>query len=399
MKKKTVRDIDVANKRVLLRADLNVPFAPGTATISDDSRIQAILPTIRYLKKRGARIILCSHLGRPGGTVVKEMRLAPVAVRLEELIGEPIVYVRNFEGPIVRDLVSELEPGEVLLLENLRFDSREEQNDPEFAQSLASLAEVFVNDAFGVSHRAHASIHAITRYLPVVAGLQMERELKMLSSTLENPASPMGAIMGGAKVSDKIDVLKNLLHRVNLLFIGGGMAATFFKAKGYEMGRSPVETERMELALDILRDAEAQNIAVFLPSDLVVTHEFSADAPYEILPVDQVPEDGYVMDIGPATIESFRLGLHDCHTVLWNGPMGVFEFKPFTVGTQAIAETLADLNGAITVVGGGSTAEALEELGLTTSMNHVSMGGGAALEFLEGRDLPGVAAIPDKVSL
>ena len=227
MKKKTVRDIDVANKRVLLRADLNVPFAPGTVTISDDSRIQAILPTIRYLKKRGARIILCSHLGRPGGTVVKEMRLAPVAVRLEELIGEPIVYVRNFEGPIVRDLVSELEPGEVLLLENLRFDPREEQNDPEFAQSLASLAEVFVNDAFGVSHRAHASIHAITRYLPVVAGLQMERELKMLSSTLENPASPMGAIMGGAKVSDKIDVLKNLLHRVNLLFIGGGMAATF----------------------------------------------------------------------------------------------------------------------------------------------------------------------------
>ncbi len=398
MKKKTVRDIDVADKRVLLRADLNVPFVPGTVTISDDSRIQAILPTIRYLKKRGARIILCSHLGRPGGTVVKEMRLAPVAVRLEELIGEPIVYVRNFEGPIVRDLVSELEPGEVLLLENLRFDPREEQNDPEFAQSLASLAEVFVNDAFGVSHRAHASIHAITRYLPVVAGLQMERELKMLSSTLENPASPMGAIMGGAKVSDKIDVLKNLLRRVNLLFIGGGMAATFFKAQGYEMGRSPVEFERMELALDILRDAEAQNVAVYLPSDLVVTHEFSADAPCEIVPVDQVPKDGYVMDIGPATIESFRNGLHDCHTVLWNGPMGVFEFEPFTAGTKAVAETMADLNGAITVVGGGSTAEALEELGLTTSMNHVSMGGGAALEFLEGRDLPGVATIPDRAS-
>ena len=398
MKKKTVRDIDVTNKRVLLRADLNVPFVPGTVTISDDSRIQAILPTIRYLKKHGARIIICSHLGRPGGIVVKEMRLAPVAVRLEELIGEPIVYVRNFEGPVVRDLVSELEPGEVLLLENLRFDPREEQNDPEFAQALASLADVFVNDAFGVAHRAHASVLAITRYLPVVAGLQMERELKMLSSTLENPVRPMGAIMGGAKVSDKIDVLKNLLSQVNLLFIGGGMAATFFKAQGYDMGRSTVETDRMELALDILRDAETQNVAVFLPSDLVVTHEFSADAPYEIVPIDRVPEDGYVMDIGPATIDSFRRGLHDCHTVLWNGPMGVFEFEPFTVGTKAVAETLADLNGAITVVGGGSTAEALEQLGLTTSMNHVSMGGGASLEFLEGRDLPGVAAIPDRPS-
>jgi phosphoglycerate kinase len=220
----------------------------------------------------------------------------------------------------------------------------------------------------------------------------------MLSSTLEDPASPMGAIMGGAKVSDKIDVLKNMLRRVDMLFIGGGMAATFLKAQGYEMGRSPVESERMELALDILRDAEAQNVAVFLPSDLVVTHEFSADAPSEILPVDQVPEDGYVMDIGPATIESFRHGLHDCHTVLWNGPMGVFEFEPFTEGTRAVAETLADLNGAITVVGGGSTAEAVEAMGLTTSMNHVSMGGGAALEFLEGRDLPGVATIPDRES-
>ena len=340
--------------------------------------------------------MLCSHLGRPNGKVVKEMRLQPVAVRLEALLGEPIVYVRNFLGPIVQELAEELEPGQVLLLENLRFDPREEKNDPEFAQALASLAEVYVNDAFGAAHRAHASIHAITRYLPAVAGLQMERELKMLSTALEDPARPMGAVMGGAKVSDKIDVLQNLVLRVNCLFIGGGMAATFFKAQGYEMGNSMVEEERIGLALDILRRAEAQGVTVYLPQDLVVAQAFDANAQYQTVAIDRVPPDGYVMDIGPGTIQTFTQGLRECRTVLWNGPMGVFEFEPFTMGTRAIAETIADLNGAITVVGGGSTAEAVQEMGLTNSMNHVSMGGGASLEFLEGRELPGVATLLDK---
>lgn len=396
MRKKTVRDIDVSGKRVLLRADLNVPFVPGTTTISDDSRIQAIIPTLRYLRRRAARIILCSHLGRPQGRVVKEMRLTPVAVRLEALLSEPVVYVRECVGPMVQDAAMELEPGQVLLLENLRFHPEEEKNDEAFAQALASLAEVYVNDAFGAAHRAHASIHAITRFLPAVAGFQMERELKMLSATLENPARPVGAVMGGAKVSDKIDVLQNLLQRVNRLFIGGGMAATFFRAQGYEMGRSLVEEERIALAQDILRNAQAQGVTVRLPQDLVVAQAFAADAPHRTVAAHRVPKDGYVMDIGPATVETFAQELRGCHTVLWNGPMGVFEFESFTAGTRAIAETMADLNGAITVVGGGSTAEAVEELGLTNSMNHVSMGGGASLEFLEGRQLPGIATLLDK---
>ena len=396
MRKKTVRDIDLDGKRVLMRADLNVPFVPGTATISDDSRVQAILPTLRYLRKRGARIVICSHLGRPGGKVVKELRLAPVAVRLQALLGEPIVYIRNYVGPIVRQAARELEPGQVLLLENLRFDPREEQDDPEFAQALASLGEVYVNDAFGAAHRAHASIHAIAKYLPAVAGLQMERELKMLSATLESPARPLGAVMGGAKVSDKIDVLNNLVRQVNSLFIGGGMSATFFKAQGYEMGRSLLQEERVGTAQDILKNAQAHGVTVYLPKDLVVAEAFSPDAPHKIVAIDQVPKDAYVMDIGPRTVESFAQGLRGCRTVLWNGPMGVFEFEPFTGGTRAIAETIADLNGAITVVGGGSTAEAVEELGLTSGMNHVSMGGGASLEFMEGRELPGVAVLLDR---
>ena len=396
MRKNTVRDIDVSGKRVLVRADLNAPFVPGTTTISDDSRIQAVMPTLKYLRRQGASVVLCSHLGRPAGKVVKELRLAPVSVRLEALLGEPIVYVRECVGPMVQEAALELQPGQVLLLENLRFYPDEEKNDPSFAQALASLAEVYINDAFSASHRAHASIDAITRYLPAVAGLQMERELKMLSTALDNPARPLGAVMGGAKVSDKIDVLQNLLPRVNRLFIGGGMAATFFKAQGYEMGRSLVEEERVGVALDILRNAETQGVAVYLPQDLVVAQAFAADAPHQTVSIDHVPQDGYVMDIGPDTVQAFAQGLRECHTILWNGPMGVFEFEPFAVGTKAIAETLVDLNGAITVVGGGSTAEVVEELGLTSSMNHVSMGGGASLEFLEGRELPGVSTLLDK---
>ena len=396
MRKKTVRDIDVAGKRVLVRVDVNVPFAPGTTSISDDSRIRAIMPTIRYLKKRGASIILCSHLGRPGGKAVKEMRLAPVAFRLESLLGEPVVYMRDCVGPIVEEAAGELEPGQVLLLENLRFHPEEERNDPEFARALASLADVYVNDAFGAAHRTHASIHAITRFLPTVAGLQMERELEMLSAALIDPARPLGAVMGGAKVSDKIDALQNLVNHVDRLFIGGGMAATFFKAQGREMGLSLVEEERLDLAQGIFRAAEEQGVTVYLPKDFVVAKKFAANGTAQTVPSDRVPPDTYIMDIGPATIQAFSKGLHECRTVLWNGPMGVFEFELFSKGTGAVAKVLADMIGAITVVGGGSTAEAVEELGLSNSMTHVSMGGGASLEFMEGRELPGVATLPDK---
>ncbi len=400
-KKKTVRDIDVSGKWVLLRADLNVPFAPittfpSTPVISDDNRIQAVLPTIRYLKKRGARIVLCSHLGRPNGKIVKELRLAPVAIRLQELLGEPVIYMRDYVGPVVQEVVTELEPGQVLLLENLRFDPREEKNDHEFAKALASLAQVYVNDAFGAAHRAHSSIEAITHYLPAVAGLQMERELKMLSAALDNPVRPFGAVVGGAKVSDKIDAIKNLLQLVDRLFLGGGLATTFLKAQGHEIGRSLVEEERMDVALDILRAAKFQGVSVYLPNDLVVADTFAAFAPHRTILVGQVPKGSHVMDIGPGTVQTFAQGLKECHTVLWNGPMGVFEFEPFSAGTRGIAQTMADLDGAITVVGGGSTAEAVQEMGLANSMNHVSMGGGASLEFMEGRNLPGIATLLDK---
>ncbi|MBI4198874.1 MAG: phosphoglycerate kinase [Chloroflexi bacterium] len=396
MKKKTVRDIDVTGKRVLLRADLNVPFVPGTTTIADDSRIQAVMPTLKYLKKRQARIVLCSHLGRPGGKVAKELRMTPIAFRLEALLGEPIIYVRECVGSLVRQAAEELQEGQVLLLENLRFHEEEEANDSAFAQALASLGDVYVNDAFGAAHRAHASIAAVTRYLPAVAGLQMEKEMRMLSSALDNPARPLGAVIGGAKVSEKIGILENLLQRVNRLFIGGGLAATFFKAQGHDMGSSLVEPERLGLALDILRNAAQLGVQVFLPQDVVVAEAVVPEAPARTVEVGRVPGGWHLVDIGPRTAQLFGKELRLCRTVVWNGPMGVFEFPRFATGTKAVAETLADLNGAITVVGGGSTAEAVEELGLAHSMNHVSMGGGASLEFMEGRELPGIANLLDK---
>ncbi|MBI4339286.1 MAG: phosphoglycerate kinase [Chloroflexi bacterium] len=396
MKKKTVRDADVAGKRVLLRVDLNVPFLPNTSTIADETRIHAVLPTIRYLKKQKASLIICSHLGRPNGKVVKDMRLAPVAYRLGALVGEPIVHVRECIGPVVQQAARELEPGQMLLLENLRFYPEEEKNDLEFAKALASLADIYVNDAFGASHRAHASINAITRYLPAYAGLQMEKELKMLGTALENPARPLGAIMGGAKISDKIAVLRNLIKRVDRLFIGGGMAATFFKAQGLQVGASLVEEESIGVAQDILKKAQGNGVKLLLPTDVVVGDTFAANTPHQVVDVARIPSRATILDIGPKTVDYFADGMRQCRTLVWNGPMGVFEWDAFAQGTRAIAETMADMNNAITVVGGGSTAEAVEELGLTNAMNHVSMGGGASLEFLEGRDLPGISTLPDK---
>lgn len=396
MKKLTVRDADVANKRVLVRVDFNVPFVPDTTVISDDTRIQAVLPTIKFLRKQGAKVILCSHLGRPHGEVVKDMRLTPVAQRLEGFLGTHVVYLYDCIGPQVRQVTGELGPGQVALLENLRFHDPEEKNDESFAKELASLADLYVNDAFGASHRAHASIDAITRFLPAYAGLQMEKELKMLGAALQEPQRPMGAIMGGAKVSDKIDVLRSLVKQVDSLFIGGGMAATFFKAQGLEIGGSLVEEERLPVAGEILRAARENHLQVHLPSDLIAASTFAADASHKAVSVDAIPEDTYILDIGPKTISAFVRGIQECRTLVWNGPMGIFEWSAFSKGTRAVAEALGDLTSAITVVGGGSTAEAVEELGLSNAMNHVSMGGGASLEFLEGRDLPGIAALPDK---
>ncbi|MEE2700719.1 MAG: phosphoglycerate kinase [Chloroflexota bacterium] len=397
MRKRSVRDANVTDKRVLVRVDFNLPFIPNTTVISDDVRIHAVLPTLKYLRNQGAKIILCSHLGRPGGTIAEDMRLGPVARRLEGIVGQDIVYVDDCIGSVVGQAAKELGPGQIMLLENLRFYPEEETNDEKFAQELASVADIYVNDAFGASHRAHASIVAVTNHLPPYVGLQMERELSMLSAALNQPERPLAAIMGGAKIGDKIDVLHSLVQKVDKLFIGGGMASTFFKAQGFEVGDSLVEDNRIPVAKDILRIAESNGVEVFLPKDLVVTQEFLATAPFEIVGVEQIPATGFVMDVGPMTIKSFKEAMQDCRTLLWNGPMGVFEYKPFAVGTTAIAEILADLNGAITIVGGGSTAEAVDGLGLSVAMNHVSMGGGASLEFLEGRLLPGIEVLPDKV--
>ena len=396
MSKKTVRDIDVAGKRVLVRVDVNVPFEPGTTTISDDSRIRAILPTVRYLQEQEARIILCSHLGRPDGKVVEELRLKPVADRLGQLLEQEVISVLDCLGPEVEGAAATLKPRQILLLENLRFHPEEEKNDLAFARALASLAEVYVNDAFGAAHRAHASTSAVADYLPAVSGLLMERELEMLGRALEHPQRPLAAVMGGAKVSDKIGVLENMLPRVDRLFIGGGMCATFFLAQGHRVGASLVEKDRVSLAADILRRAQEHGVALALPQDVVVAEEFAVDAPQQTVSVGQIPEGWYIMDIGPQTIRSFQRGIEECHTVLWNGPMGVFEYDPFASGTMAIARTLARLDGATTVIGGGSTAEVVEELGLADRMTHVSTGGGASLEFLEGRPLPGVVALLDK---
>ena len=416
MSKQTVKDINVRNKKVLVRADFNVPFEKGTTAIPDDSRIVVTLPTICYLMENKARIILCSHLGRPRGKVVEEMRLAPVAKHLSMLLDSEVAYVENCVGSEVEEVVRDLKPGGVLLLENLRFHPGEEENDPSFAKALASLAEVYVNDAFGTAHRAHASIVGVTKYLPAVAGILMERELEMLGKALRNPPRPFAAITGGAKISDKMAVLENLLNRVDVLLIGGGMAATFLKSKSLEVGmslldpsfgirrtRSPsgrsfdVEEAGVEFAGSLLRRAQQEGSKILLPIDVTVAETFSAGVQSRVVAVNKISPSDYIMDIGPETISLFEEELKQCRTVLWNGPMGVFEWEPFGIGTMRITQTLAGLPNATTVVGGGSTAAAVASLGLASKMTHVSTGGGASLQFLEGRALPGVAALPDKI--
>ena len=394
MDKQTIRDIEVDGKRVLVRVDFNVELERGR--ISDDGRLRAALPTIQSLRERGAVVILCSHLGRPSGKVVEDMRLAPIGRRLSELLGVEVTCVDECVGPKVEDAVREAKPGDILLLENLRFHPEEERNDPDFARSLASVADVFVDDGFGVAHRAHASTEGVTNFLPSVAGFLMEREVEILGSVLESPERPLVVALGGAKVSDKIGVLENFLDKVDTLLIGGGMAATFLKAKGLPVGNSLVEDERLDLALDMMRRAEENGISLLIPADVVVADSFAAEARSRTVDVEDVPDGWYIMDIGHKTLDVFRAEAARGKTILWNGPMGVFEFQAFSRGTRELAAALASLDGATTILGGGSTAEAVNSLGLADRITHVSTGGGASLEFLEGRTLPGVAALLDK---
>jgi phosphoglycerate kinase len=391
MNKKTVKDVSWSGKRALVRCDFNVPL-DDRLQITDDIRIRAALPTIQYLLEQGAAVILCSHLGRPKGQPVDSMRLTPVAARLQELLGVPVKKLDDCVGPEVESAVAAMQPGDVVLLENLRFHAEEEKNDADFARKLAGLADVYVNDAFGTAHRAHASTAGVADHLPAVAGFLLEKEIEFLGNAVENPRRPLVAIMGGAKISDKITVIENLLKKADSLLIGGGMANTFFKARGYEMGDSLVEENSLQQAADLMNSAGDKLV---LPVDVVVADAFSADAQKKVVPVDGVEPGWRVLDIGPETARLFSDKVAGAGTVVWNGPMGVFELAPFAEGTFAVARALADSN-AITVIGGGDSAAAVEQAGLVDRITHVSTGGGASLEFLEGRELPGLAVLDDK---
>ena len=394
MNKQTIRDIDVHGKRVLVRVDFNVPLDKVTGEITDDRRIRASLPTIKYLTENGARVVLCSHLGRPKG-FTPGLSLAPIAKRLSELLRQPVETTNDCIGAEVEQAVDSIRDGDILVLENLRFHPEEEKNDPTFARSLAILADIYVNDAFGTAHRAHASTAGIAEHVPAVAGLLMEKELEFLGNALVNPVRPFAMIIGGAKVSDKITVLENILPKVDMLVIGGGMANTFLKAQGYDVGKSKVEDDQLDFAKRIIVQAKDKGVDLLLPSDVVVAEKFEAESAWEVVPASGVPKDWQILDIGPESVECFNQGIKRCRTVVWNGPMGVFEFPSFAKGTQGIASFLAQLD-ATTIVGGGDSASAVEEQGLADKMTHVSTGGGASLEFLEGKILPGVAVLRDK---
>ncbi len=390
MDKKTVRDVNVEGKRALVRVDFNVPLKDGQ--ITDDTRIRAALPTIQYLLDHGASVVLMSHLGRPKGEVKPELSLKPVAARLSELLGRPVRMAPDCVGPEVEAMAQALKPGEVLLLENTRFHKGERKNDPAMAEQLARLGELFVNDAFGAAHRAHASTEGVTHYLPSVAGLLMEKEIEFLGKAIQNPEHPYVAIIGGAKISDKIGVIRNLLKQVDWLLIGGGMANTFFAAQGYEVGDSLVEPDSYDVARELLEEGKDKLV---LPVDCVVADAFAADANYKVVSVDQVEPGWRILDIGPKTVELFASKIADARTIVWNGPMGVFEMEPFAKGTTAIARLLAD-SDAVTIIGGGDSVAAIRQAGLTDKMTHISTGGGASLEMLEGKTLPGLAALDDK---
>jgi phosphoglycerate kinase len=393
MAKQTVYDIDPAGKRVLVRVDFNVPIEDGQ--IRDKTRIVASLPTIRYLLNKGAKVILCSHLGRPKGAPDAKYSLKPVAAALADLLGQPVAFAEDCIGPQARAAADQLQPGQVLLLENLRFHAEEEKNDPEFSRALAGLADLYVNDAFGSAHRAHASTEGVTKFLPAVAGLLLSKEIEVLGEALNNPKRPLIVILGGAKISDKIPVIENLIGKADALLLGGGMAYTFLAAQGYEVGKSLLDKEKIPLAKDLLEKAKAKGVALELPLDIVVTTELKEDAPRKVVDRSEIPVDWMGADIGPDTVRLFSTYICKAQTIIWNGPMGVFEIPPLAEGTRAIGKMMAESH-ANTIVGGGDSAAALEELGLADRMSHISTGGGASLEFLEGKVLPGVAALLDK---
>lgn len=390
LSKKTIRDIDVQSRRALVRVDFNVPLNKGEVT--DDTRINAALPTIDHLLERGAAIVLCSHLGRPKGKVTPELSLKPVAAKLTELLRANVEFVHDCVGPIAEEAAGQLRPGEVLLLENTRFHPGETSNDPEMAENLSRLADLFVNDAFGSAHRAHASTEGVAHHLPAVAGLLLEKELLYFGRVLENPARPFVAILGGAKISDKIGVVRSLLDRADLLLVGGAMANTFLAAQGNSLRKSLVEASALDIAAAIMQEAESK---LRLPSDVVVADEFTDGAATQTVTVDNIPEGWRVMDIGPDTIRSFSADLQDAQLIFWNGPMGVFEFPTFAKGTFALAQTVASSDGTA-VIGGGDSAAAIRQAGVADQVEHISTGGGAALELLEGKQLPGVAVLQDK---
>lgn len=395
MPKKTVEDIQVRGKRVLVRVDYNVPLTEDRR-VSDDKRIVASLPTVKYLLDNEAKVILCSHLGRPKGQVKPEFSLKPVADRLAELLGNVKVnFASDCIGEEAEKAAAALQNGEVLLLENLRFHAEEEKNDPEFARKLSSLAEVYVSDAFGTVHRAHASTAGVAAYLPAVAGYLIGKELDIMGNALENPERPFVAILGGAKVADKIGVIKNLLNKCDTLLIGGGMAYTFYKAMGYEIGTSLLDAESIDLAKSLMEEAKARGVALMLPIDTVVAEKFDAEAAYKTVDSSAMPEGWMGMDIGEKTREQYASVIKNAKTVIWNGPMGVFEFAAFAKGTSAVAAACAECEGT-TIIGGGDSASAVKKLGFADKMTHISTGGGASLEYLEGKVLPGVAALNDK---
>lgn len=393
MAKKTIADLNVQGQRVLMRVDFNVPMQDGV--ITDDKRIRAALPSIKHLLEQGGKVILMSHFGRPKGKPEDAFRLDPIAKRLSELLGQSVQKADDCIGPEVTTLANSLKPGEVLLLENVRFYAEEEKNDPQFAKALAALGDVYVNDAFGTAHRAHASTAGVAEYLPAVSGFLMEKELEFLGRAVEEPKRPFVAILGGAKVKDKIAVIEALLNKVDTLIIGGGMAYTFFKAQGYEIGKSLLDAERLEFCQEIMAKAKEKGVNVLLPIDIVVGKEFAADTEHKVVPVTGIPADWEGLDIGPESTKLFSEAVKNAGTVIWNGPMGVFEFEAFAHGTRGVAQALA-ASSAVTVIGGGDSAAAVEQMGLADDMTHVSTGGGASLEFLEGKMLPGVAALNDK---
>jgi phosphoglycerate kinase len=392
--KQTVRDVDLTGKRALVRVDYNVPTDKQN-NITDDSRIRASIPTIQYLIDHGAIIILMSHFGRPKGKVVESMRLAPMAERLSQILGLPVKVAGDCIGGAVEAMVAALKPGDILMLENLRFHDEEEANDPAFARSLAALGDIYIDDAFGAAHRAHASITGVATFLPAYAGFLMEKELTFLGKLLQNPAKPFIALMGGAKVSDKMGVIDNILDKVDALLIGGGMAANFLAAQGLAVGGSAIESDRLDYTRQLLGKASSRGVRILLPADVVAADKLDPLARIRNVPASNIPEGWLIADIGPQTVVQFAKEIRQSQTAFWNGPMGVFEMRPFAGGTRAVAQALAE-SKAVTVVGGGSTAEAVADMGLSAKMTHVSTGGGASLEFLEGNELPGVAVLLNK---